>query len=345
VFLELFELEAVRVVLIDHFEGQSCLFICDLLAHLLHHGPELDEVETALALLAEIAEHLLQRQLVPLYHLVQFYKHLCHALPRRTRGPHLLQGLLEAVYFEHLDDLLDRDGAAAVDVGGPEDVDCLFLGDFGVDCAEEVEVAVEGEVFLLVLEAVLVEELLETVLVEVEVLPQLCHDALHRLLVLLALRQPQEEALEDGVREHFPPAESLALAHLQRPFEEVRGLGREVSAAEGQRLAFDVFDEFVLAVAGPGRTVVQHFVEDEAEGPDVALVGVGLGHEYFWRHVERSAHVAHHLHHFLAAARQLLGEAEVGQLVLAAGDEDVRGLEVAACGQNYRCVMFWRTSS
>ena len=227
VFFELFELEAVRVVFIDDFEGQPCLLICDFLAHLLHHGLELDEVEAALALLAEVVEHLLQAQLVPLYHFVQLYKDLCHALPRRTRSPHLLlHRLLQPVYLEHFDDFLDRDGAAVVDVGGFEDVDCLLLGDFWVDCAEEVEVAVEGEVFLLVLEAVLAEELFETVLVEVEVLPQLSHDALHRLLVLLALRQPREEAVEDGVREHFPPAEPLALVHLQRLFDEVDCLGR-----------------------------------------------------------------------------------------------------------------------
>ena len=90
---------------------------------------------------------------------------------------------------------------------------------------------------------------------------------------------------------------------------------------------------------------MEHFVEDEAESPDVALVGVGLGHEYFGRHVEGSADVADHLHRFLAAAGQLFGEAEVGELVLAVGDEDVGGLEVAAWGGSYRCVMFWRTSS
>jgi len=108
VFFELFELESVGVVPVHHLESQSCLFVCDILAHFLHHRPELDEVHAALVLLAEIVEHFLQTQLVALDHLVQFYEDLGHALPCGLGCPHLLlHRLLKTVYFEHFDDLFD----------------------------------------------------------------------------------------------------------------------------------------------------------------------------------------------------------------------------------------------
>jgi hypothetical protein len=86
-FIHFCELQAVGVVLIDHLECQFGLLVADVLAHLLHHHLELLEVQTPSALLVEVVEHLLQRQAVLHYYLVQLHEHLLQ--PSRSLRPSL----------------------------------------------------------------------------------------------------------------------------------------------------------------------------------------------------------------------------------------------------------------
>lgn len=61
VLVHFLKLQAIRVILIYHFESQFGLLITDIFAHLLHHHLKLLEIETSPALLVEIIENFLQR--------------------------------------------------------------------------------------------------------------------------------------------------------------------------------------------------------------------------------------------------------------------------------------------
>lgn len=58
--IQLLKLQAIRIILIQHLERQSCLLISDLLRHLLQHRLELIDCEVALPLWVEIVEDSLQ---------------------------------------------------------------------------------------------------------------------------------------------------------------------------------------------------------------------------------------------------------------------------------------------
>lgn len=70
-------------------------------------------------------------------------------------------------------------------------------------------------------------------------------------------------------------------------FEPIRGLyiGREI---EGFLHAIDEDHDIVGLL--PGVEVVQHFVEDNAQAPDVAFDGIGVAHDDLRRHVDRCSH-------------------------------------------------------
>jgi hypothetical protein len=52
--------------------------------------------------------------------------------------------------------------------------------------------------------------------------------------------------------------------------------------------AFDVFNEFVLGTGSPRSGSMEHFIKNEAKGPDVAFGSVRLRLEDLGRHVQRS---------------------------------------------------------
>lgn len=62
------------------------------------------------------------------------------------------------------------------------------------------------------------------------------------------------------------------------------------------RLKFDrnfchFLDEFCFCFAIPGCLPMKHFVDHDADGPDIVFDGVNVSLECFWRHVERTAYI------------------------------------------------------
>ena len=184
---------------------------------------------------------------------------------------------VDSVHSQHLHDLIKRNGSTTIDVSLLEDIHGLILRDGWVDCPEKLEVLVEGQVFLVVHKAILVEIAPEVFFIAAEVEAQFGHDALHLVLVLLVLvRHPEEFVFEDWVHEDLVPGQPVLLVDLQTPLEEAHGFRRQVLALDDEGHSLDVLRELVLSVASPRRAAVQHLVEDEPERPDVALRGVLL---------------------------------------------------------------------
>lgn len=74
------------------------------------------------------------------------------------------------------------------------------------------------------------------------------------------------------------PAHSLAFVDHQALFYEVFGVLAEFGVVrEGQGLGQDVGEVGGLGAAGPWGVTEDHLEEHDAEGPDVAFSGVGLG--------------------------------------------------------------------
>jgi hypothetical protein len=84
-----------------------------------------------------------------------------------------------------------------------------------------------------------------------------------------------EVALEDRMKEHFVPRHPIFLMQLQTTDEEILGLRLEVGA-NNERLSFDVFDKFELSAGSPRSLSMQHFIEDKACGPNIALRTIGF---------------------------------------------------------------------
>jgi hypothetical protein len=95
-------------------------------------------------------------------------------------------------------------------------------------------------------------------------------------------------------------------------------------------------------MGSPGGPAMQHLIEDEARGPDVALAGVGLGLEDLEGHVEGGADRGGILH---ALGDVLLGESEVADLHHSLREHDVGRFEVAASWKKYRWTMPSLTSA
>jgi hypothetical protein len=72
---------------------------------------------------------------------------------------------------------------------------------------------------------------------------------------------------------------------------------------------------------------MQHLIEDEPSGPDIALAGIWLRFEYLRGHVERCSHRSSYLH---PIRHIFLSEAEVADLDHSLFQHQIGWLEVSA---------------
>jgi hypothetical protein len=178
----------------------------------------------------------------------------------------------------------------------------------------------------LVGETHLIEYLLEVEVVAADVESQFVEDHLELVFELLGAVHAGEMPMKDGVCEDFVPRDAVDLFNLKTLLQEIYGFGGEIFAFDEEGLFFDVSDELYFSVGRPGGLAVEEFVEDEAEGPDVAFGGVAFAFEDFEGHVERSAH---HGGHHLSLVFHLFCEPEVAEFEVSSFLHDVGRLEVA----------------
>ncbi len=342
VVVEFVKLDGHGVVLVDEFEAEADLFVGYLdgvAAEFLHEEGELVEGEAPL-LLVEVVEDLPQGEFVPRDDLAQLRKtvlDLGAGLGRNAveglaffalEGGHRLElpVELDAVLQQHVLEFADRDGGGVVGVGLLEAVVGLLSGDLGVDLPQEVVEVLETDLVDLLGEPHRIQDHLQVQVVLVYVEPQLVQDHLQLVLELTVVRPRQELPPENRVREDLVPTYPVLLVQLQAPPQEVHRLRREVLPLNVQRDLLDVADQLQLRVGSPGSVPVQELVEDEAQGPDVALAGVLLALEDLEGHVERRSDGGGH---HLRLALHLLGKAEVAEFEEFALLHDVGRFEVS----------------
>ena len=125
--------------------------------------------------------------------------------------------------------------------------------------------------------------------------------------------------------EEFHPLDSLLGVFGEDSSEKLFGFGGDEDFRGHLELGFlQYFDQFGDGVRFEGAVSVEHFVEDDADGPNIGLVGVDLAVEDFGGHVDGGAqHGFRHLG-FL----ETFAEAEITNFEDAIVEEDVIGLEV-----------------
>lgn len=79
--------------------------------------------------------------------------------------------------------------------------------------------------------------------------------------------------LKKGVLEYLLPGDALLRVDCEHPLDEVLYFLVPLDVAELEWLIQDILLEFGEVLACPGRPAIEHFVEDNADGPDVALGG------------------------------------------------------------------------
>jgi hypothetical protein len=133
---------------------------------------------------------------------------------------------------------------------------------------------------------------------------------------------------DERVFEYLLPADAFLLIDNQTFPDEVLGVLSDLSVVgELQGEGVDAVEVLLETSAGPGGEAEYHFVEHEAETPDVGLGGVGLVFEQLRGHVDgRAADIGE----FLPAEDVgLAGEPEVCDFVLVGFDEYVGGFDVS----------------
>jgi hypothetical protein len=126
----------------------------------------------------------------------------------------------------------------------------------------------------------------------------------------------------------FIPPDPFLLTEGQSAFEELVSLGGEVRLFEylcdGDILQCS--QQLLLISCFPGGISMNHFVEDDAERPDVAFCCVLGFLEDLRDHVYRTAHKG--FEHLRAVVVHIFGEAEVTDFVHSVIDEDVGRFQI-----------------
>jgi hypothetical protein len=168
--------------------------------------------------------------------------------------------------------------------------------------------------------------------VEIDVLgvdlePKFSHDHLEFILELLVLKRILlEVTTEDGVHEDLVPTHSALLLDLQAFRQEILSFRLEVFI-DLQRLGLDILDKLELSVCRPGGFSVKQLIEDEADGPDIALGSVRLRLEDLDGHVEGRTDRGCI---FDAFSYVFFGEPKVSNLNDALTEHNVRWLKISA---------------
>ena len=79
--------------------------------------------------------------------------------------------------------------------------------------------------------------------------------------------------LKKRMLEYLLPSDPLLRVNCEHPLDEVLYFLIPLDVAELEWFVQDILLEFGEVLACPGRPAIEHFVEDNADGPDVALGG------------------------------------------------------------------------
>lgn len=172
--------------------------------------------------------------------------------------------------FHFCRQLVDGDGTIFVGVHFLKKKLDLILGNGRVNVLQKVTEEGEGE-FLLVVDSHAVEQLVEVDVLGVDLETQLGHHHLQLVLELLVLYCILvEESFEYWVQEDLVPTQPALLINFKALFQEILSVVGEIRI-DLYWLSFNVSDQLELSLSREWGLLMQQFIEDEADCPDVAL--------------------------------------------------------------------------